>query len=134
MVSSAYNQLVSLLANYSKILPISTFPYIPFIIASVSQSMAWVAGPIYLKSLSLIPRIFFLLLFAVGEYTFMAPAMNASVEVLHMTEPYLVVMYQALTLCVFMFMNVFIFKNPFQLKYVVSSFFLIIAVYIASVY
>jgi len=134
MVSAAYNQLVSLLDYYSKILPLSTFPYVPLIIAAMSQSMAWMAGPIFLKSLSLIPRVCFLLLFAVGEYSFMSPSMNAAVEVLHMAEPYLVVVYQVITLCVFMFMNVFVFKNPFQMKYVASSFFLMISVYIAYMY
>jgi uncharacterized protein (DUF486 family) len=134
MVSAAYNQLVGLIDFYKKFLPISTFPYIPLLLAAGFQSMAWMAGPIYLENLKLIPRVAFLLLFAVGEYSFMSPTMNAAVEVLKMAEPYLVVIYQVITLIVFMFMNVFVFKKPFQKKYVISSLLLAGAVYVAYMY
>jgi uncharacterized protein (DUF486 family) len=134
MVSAAYNQLLSLINFYKKILPISTFPYIPLIMAAGFQSMAWMSGPIFLENLSLIPRVAFLLMFAVGEYSFMSPTMNASVEILNMAEPYLVIIYQVITLMVFIFMNIFVFKKPFELKYLVSTVLLVAAVYVAYMF
>ena len=134
MSSASGNQLLGLLDFYKKILPLSTFPHIPLIIAACFQSMAWLAGPIFLNAFSLIPRILCLLLFAVGEYTFMSPTMNIGVEILKMAEPFMVVSYQVITLIVFMFINIFVFKKPFALKYVIASGLICLAVYIVNFY
>ena len=134
MASASSNQLIGLLDFYKKILPLSTFPYIPLVVAAGFQSMAWLAGPIFLNAFSLVPRVLCLLLFAVGEYTFMSPTMNIGVEVLKLAEPYMVVSYQVITLVVFMFINIFVFKKPFELKYVIASLLICLAVYIVNFY
>jgi uncharacterized protein (DUF486 family) len=134
MVSASFNQLTALINFYKKLLPISTFPYIPLVIAAGFQSLAWMAGPIFLQNLTLIPRVLFLLMFAVGEYSFMSPTMNAAVEVLKMAEPFLVVIYQVITLIVFIFINIFVFKKPFEKKYVISSILLAAAVFVAYMF
>lgn len=130
-MTAATSQLKTLVQLYQKYLPWWTFPFLPLGIAAAFQSIAWMAGPIFFKHLTLIPRILVLWLFAAGEYTFMSPTMNAGVEVLGMSEPMLVTIYQVMTLIVFMLMDVFLFKKPFPFKYFVSFFLLALAVYIA---
>lgn len=131
-VTKSTHQLKHLLDLYYKILPKSTFPYIPFIIGAFFQSLAWMSGPIFLNNYSLIPRIFLLLMFAAGEYLFMSPAMNAGVEILKMKEPQLVIIYQIITLFVFIFINIFLFKKGFEKKYIISFIFGGLAVYFAN--
>jgi len=131
MVTAATQQLQWLVSAYNSFFPSWTFPYLPLAVAAAFQSFAWLSGPIFLNGLSLIPRIFVLWLFAFGEYTFMSPTMNAGVEVLKMTEPLLVVIYQVMTLVVFMIIDVFVFRKPFPLKYVLSFALLVAAVFVA---
>lgn len=131
LTTAATHQLKYLITAYQKFLPLWTFPFLPLGIAAAFQSIAWMAGPIFFQNFSLIPRILILWLFAAGEYTFMSPTMNAGVEVLGMSEPLLVTIYQVMTLVIFMLMNIFIFKKPFPLKYAISFLLLALAVYIA---
>ena len=128
--SAAYSQYVSMINGYKKLLPLYTFPWIPFIIAAAFQVFAWFGGK-FLGNLTLFPRIIVLWFLALGEYSFMSPTMNASVEVLGISESMLIVMYQVITLIVFIFINVTVFKLPFHLKYVASFILLALAVYIA---
>jgi uncharacterized protein (DUF486 family) len=130
MVSAATPELTTLVNLYQKVFPISTFPWIPLCVAAAFQVFAWFGGR-FLGGLTLLPRILVLWLFAFGEYAIMSPAMNASVELLKMTEPLLVVIYQVLTLVVFTVINTVVFKNPFRAKYIVSYIFLTLAVYVA---
>jgi uncharacterized protein (DUF486 family) len=58
----------------------------------------------------------------------MMPAMNAGIELLNMREAYLVVIYQVITIIVFINVDLFIFKKPFHIKYLISFIFLILAV------
>lgn len=131
MVTAATPQLAALVKYYSKFFPLWTFPFLPLGIAAIFQSFAWMAGPIFLKNLTLLPRVLVLWLFALGEYSFMSPTMNAGVEVLNMSEPLLVVIYQVMTLFIFMLIDVFIFRKPFKTKYLVSFTLISLAVYIA---
>ena len=131
-ITKSTSQLKYLLNLYYKILPSNTFPYIPFIIAAFFQSFAWMSGPIFLNGYSLAPRMFILILFAIGEYLFMSPAMNAGVELLNMKEPHLVIQYHIITLFVFIFVNIFLFKKEFETKYIYSFFFGGLAVYFAN--
>lgn len=131
MPSAAFPQLRKLVSLYEKVLPLWTFPFIPLAIAAVFQSLAWMSGPIFLQNLTIIPRVFVLLLFACGEYIFMSPTMNASVEVLGMTEPLLVIIYQVITLVVFMLVHIIIFKKPFSLKYLLAFILVASAIYVA---
>lgn len=131
MTTAAYPQLFTLVALYKKVLPIWTFPFIPLGIAAIFQSFAWMSGPIFLANMTLLPRMFVLWILALFEYMWMSPAMNAGVEVLGMQEPLLVVVYQVMTLVVFMMIDIFIFQKDFKIKYVISFLFLSIAVYIA---
>ncbi len=126
--TSASNELKSLLNLYTKILPKWSFPYIPLVIAAFFQSFAWLSGPNLFKNYSLIPRMIIMWLLAGGEYLFMIPSMNAGVELLNLLEPYLVVIYQITTLVVFMFVDIFVFKKPFPIKYVFSFILLALAV------
>lgn len=130
MQSAATPELTTLVNAYTKFFPISTFPWIPLCCAAVFQVFAWFGGR-FLGGLTLLPRILVLWLFAFGEYAIMSPSMNASVELFKMTEPFLVVIYQVLTLVVFTIINTLVFKNPFQFKYIVSYIFLSLAVYVA---
>jgi uncharacterized protein len=130
-ITASTSQLRSLLKLYQKAFPLWTFPLIPLFVAAVFQSMAWLSGPIFLSNLTLMPRIMVLWLFALGEYMFMSPSMNAAVEVLGMSEALLVVIYQVMTLVVFIFMNIFVFRKPMHYKYIISFVFLTFAVYIA---
>lgn len=126
--TSATNELKSLLNLYTKILPKWSFPYIPLVIAAFFQSLAWLSGPNLFTNYSLIPRMIIMWLLAGGEYLFMIPSMNAGVELLNLLEPYLVVIYQITTLVVFMFVDIFIFKKSFPIKYVFSFILLALAV------
>ena len=130
MTSAAFGQYQSLIAAYNKLLPSQTFPWVPFIIAACFQVFAWFGGR-FLSNLTLVPRIFILWFYALGEYTFQSPAMNAATEVLHMSESVLIVIYQVVTLVVFTIINTFVFKNPFKVKYIISYVLLSLAVYIA---
>ncbi len=132
MITAATSQLNTLLDIYTKILPIQTFPYIPFIIAAFCQSFAWMSGPIFLGKYTLLPRMFILILFAIGEYLFMSPAMNAGVEIFNIKESKLVITYHIITLLVFIFVNILIFKKDFELKYVFSFLFAGLAIYMAN--
>jgi hypothetical protein len=125
-------QLEKLLNNYLKIFPKYTFPFLPFIIAAFFQSMAWMSGPIFLSKYTLGPRMLLLILFAIGEYLFMSPTMNASVEILGIQEPHLVIVYQITTLIVFIIVNIFIFKKGFNMKYLSSFIFGGAAIYMAN--
>jgi uncharacterized protein (DUF486 family) len=128
--SAAYNDYVSMISRYQTFLNLNTFPWIPFAIAAAFQVFAWFGGK-FLGSLGLFSRIFVLWFFALGEYSIMSPAMNASVEVLNISESMLIVMYQVITLVVFIVINVTVFRNPFHLKYAASFILLALAVYIA---
>jgi hypothetical protein len=125
-------QLEKLLNSYFKIFPRFTFPFLPFIIAAFFQSMAWMSGPIFLSNYTLGPRMLLLILFAVGEYVFMSPAMNAGVEILGMHEPHLVIEYHITTLIVFILVNIYIFKKKFNMKYLSAFIFGGAAVYMAN--
>jgi uncharacterized protein (DUF486 family) len=116
---------------YKALLPIKTFPWIPLTIAAFFQVFAWTSGSTLLGHLSLVPRILILWLYAGGEYMFMSPSINAGVEVLGMSESLLVVIYQVVTLVVFMFVNTAIYKNPFKWNYAASFALLAGAVYMA---
>lgn len=130
MKSAAFDQLYNIVKVYSKILPHWTFPWIPFVIAALFQTFAWFGGR-FLFGYSLFPRILILWLIALGEYMFMSTAMNASIEVLKKKETLLIVIYQAVTLVVFMFVNKFVFKNPFKPQHLLSYVLLAAAVYFA---
>ncbi len=130
-ITAATPQLESLLNLYKKILPIKSFPYVPLVIAAFFQVFAWTSGSTILSGLTLIPRVLVLWLFAAGEYTFMSPTMNAGVEVLGMSEPTMVVIYQVVTLVVFLIVNTVVYKNPFKLKYLLCFILLAVATYIA---
>jgi uncharacterized protein (DUF486 family) len=132
MITEATSQLKYLLNLYYKILPKWSFPYIPFIIAAFFQSLAWMAGPIFLNNLELKRRMFVLLMFAAVEYLFMSPTMNAGVEILGLEEPHLVIEYHITTLFVFIIVNIFLFKKGFKSKYALSFIFGGLAVYFAN--
>jgi len=132
MPTASTKQLEYLLNKYTKILPIETFPFVPFIIAAIFQSLAWMSGPILLNKYSLIPRILILLIFAAGEYLFMSPAMNAGVELLDMKEGQLVVEYHMTTLIVFILVNIYLFKKNFDMKYGIAFLLSGLAVYFAN--
>jgi uncharacterized protein (DUF486 family) len=132
METAATSQLRNILKIYTKILPIQTFPFVPFIIAALFQSFAWMSGPIFLSKYTLGPRMFILILFAAGEYLFMSPAMNAGVEIFNMKESYLVITYHIITLLVFIFVNIFIFKKNFETKYIFAFLFAGLAIYMAN--
>jgi len=133
MITKSTPQLQHLLDLYYRFLPKITFPYIPFIIAAFFQSLAWVSGPIFLKNYTLLPRMLILILFAAGEYIFMSPAMNAGVEILNMDEPQLVIGYHVTTLFVFIFVNVYIFRKAFELKYMLAFLFAGLSIYFANI-
>jgi uncharacterized protein len=130
MISAAYDQLKTLVRLYSKVLPLWTFPWIPFVFAAFFQTMAWFGGR-FLVGYTLGPRILILWAIAFFEYCFMSTAMNASVEVLKNRETQLIVIYQVVTLVVFMIVNRFIFKNPFTWRHLLAYVLLAAAVYFA---
>lgn len=128
--SAAYEQYKTALTHYFRVMPSWTFPILPLVIAAAFQVFAWFGGTL-LTNLSAIPRVLALWGFALGEYSFMSPAMNAGVEVLGMSESLLVVLYQVVTLVVFTIINTTVFDNPFEMKYIVSYILLSAAVYVA---
>ena len=130
--TASTNELKILLNNYYKIFPLYTFPYIPFIIAAFFQSIAWMSGPIFLSNYTLFPRILILILFAIGEYIFMIPTMNAGIEILGFQEPNLVITYNIILLFVFIFVNIVIFKKGFNKKYMISFLFGGLSIYFAN--
>jgi len=130
-VTKATNQLSSLVRIYSKVLPINTFPWVPLTIAAFAQVFAWTSGSTLLSNYSLVPRVLLLWIFAACEYLFMSPAMNAGVEVLGMSEALLVVIYQVVTLVVFLVVNTVIYRHQFKIKYLIAFTFLAAAVYTA---
>ncbi len=132
METAATPQLRKILDIYKKVLPARSFPFIPFVIAAFFQSMAWMSGPIFLNNLTLGPRMLILILFACGEYLFMSPAMNAGVEILNMKESHLVIEYHITTLVVFMLVNIFLFRKPFEMKYMWAFIFSGMAIYSAN--
>ena len=120
MKTAATSELNFLLKLYQNLFPLWTFPFIPLIVAAFFQSLAWLSGPNLFQSYSLLPRLGIMWLLAGGEYLFMMPTMNAGIEVLGMREPFLVVIYQVITLVVFMFVDLFVFKKEFKLKYLIA--------------
>ena len=130
--TAATDQLSSLIKLYSKVFPIWTFPFIPLTIAAVFQSLAWLSGPNLFQNFSLAPRLLIMWLLAGGEYLFMMPTMNAGVELFNMREPHLVVIYQVITLIVFMVIDLFVFKKEFHIKYLIS--FVLLALAVITVY
>lgn len=129
--TAATGEMQRLINIYKSIFPLWSFPFLPLAIAAFFQSLAWLSGPILFHNFSLWPRLLILWLMAGGEYLFMSPAMNASVEILGMNEPALVVIYQIITLIVFMLVNMFVFKKPFAMKYFISFILISMAFYIA---
>lgn len=129
--TAATGEMQRLINVYKSVFPLWSFPFLPLAIAAFFQSLAWLSGPILFHNFSLWPRLLILWLMAGGEYLFMSPAMNASVEILGMKEPALVVIYQIITLIVFMLVNMFVFKKPFAMKYFISFILISMAFYIA---
>jgi uncharacterized protein (DUF486 family) len=128
--SAAYAQLKAFIKTYEKYLPMWTFPFLPLGIAAFFQTLAWLSGPIFFRHLSLFPRILILWGLAFFEYAPMSVSMNAGVEVLGMSEPHLVVIYQVMTLVVFILVDLFIFNKPFPPKYIIAFALLAAAVYV----
>jgi uncharacterized protein (DUF486 family) len=128
--SAAYEQYKQALTNYFRVMPSWTFPILPLVIAAGFQVFAWFGGTL-LSNLTAFPRVFALWGLALGEYSFMSPAMNAAKEVLGMSESLLIVLYQVVTLVVFTIINTTVFDNPFEMKYLVSYMLLSAAVYVA---
>jgi uncharacterized protein (DUF486 family) len=126
--TAATDQLAYLIKLYIKVFPIWTFPFIPLTIAAVFQSLAWMSGPNLFQNFSLVPRLFIMLLLASGEYLFMMPTMNAGIELFNMREPHMVVIYQVITLIVFMIIDLFVFKKEFHIKYLISFILLVLAI------
>ncbi len=126
--TAATDQLAYLIKLYSKVLPIWTFPFIPLTIAAVFQSLAWMSGPNLFQNVSLAPRLLIMWLLAGGEYLFMMPTMNAGIEIFNMREAHMVVIYQVITLIVFMIIDLFVFKKEFHIKYLISFILLTLAV------
>ena len=131
IITASTPQLIQVINLYKRVLPLSTFPYVPFFIAGTFQVLAWVGGSTILSSLTLFPRILVLWVFALFEYVFSSPAINASVEVLGKSESFLVVMYHITTLVCFILINTFVFKRPFELKYLVCFALVALATWIA---
>ena len=131
IVTAATPQLAKALGIYQRVLPLWTFPYLPFLIAGTFQVMAWVGGSTILSNLTLFPRILVLWFFALFEYLFSAPAINAGVEVLGRSESFLVVMYHIMTLVCFVLINTFVFKRPFGIKYLICFVLVAIATVVA---
>lgn len=131
--TAAHRELQALFSAYTRVLPPWSFPYVPLLVATVFQCLAWFAGSTLLHSFTLLPRVLVLWLIALGEYTFMSPTMNAGVEVLGMSESYLVMVYTVMTLVVFVGINIWVFKKPFELKYVVAFALVALSVYITHV-
>jgi len=129
--SAAFGQLNWYITTYAKVLPMWTFPFLPLGVAAFAQTLAWLSGPIFFRNLTLLPRILVLWGIALFEYLPMSVTMNSGVEVLGMSEPLLVVVYQVMTLIVFMIVDLFVFKKPFATKYIVSFVLLSLAVYVA---
>ena len=129
-MSAAYNQYLQIINVYSNVLPLKTFPWVPLIIAASFQVFAWFGGRL-LHQYTLLPRLLILWCMAFGEYLFMSPAMNASVEILGLSESLLVVIYQVVTLLVFIIVNILVFRQKMHPKYLVSFALLSMAVYVA---
>lgn len=128
--SAAYSQYLQIINTYAKFIPVKTFPWIPLVIAACFQVFAWFGGRL-LHQYTLFPRLLILWSMAFGEYLFMSPAMNASVEILGLSESLLVVIYQVVTLIVFIVVNILVFRQEMQPKYLVSFVLLSMAVYVA---
>jgi uncharacterized protein (DUF486 family) len=126
-MSAARQQLANYIKYYSKILPIKTFPLVPFIIAAIFQVFAWFGGR-FLGHLTLFPRVLVLWLFAGLEYLWQSPAMNAAHEILGIPENVLIVLYNVATLVVFVIISITIFKNKFNWKNVLAIILLVISV------
>lgn len=119
MTSAARPQLEALVHFYRAWLPSWAFPAVPFVVAALFQVFAWFGGR-YLGGLALVPRVLVLWLFALGEYSFMSPAMNASQEVLGMQENVLIIAYNIATLVVFAVVALVIFRNRFTWRHVLA--------------
>jgi uncharacterized protein (DUF486 family) len=130
-MSAAKPQLEYIVKTYAKVLPISTFPIVPFLVAAIFQVFAWFGGR-FLTNLTLFPRILVLWLFAAFEYMIQSPAMNAAQEVLGMQENVLIVLYNVATLVVFVIISVTFFKNKYSIKHVIAL--LLLLASIALVY
>jgi uncharacterized protein (DUF486 family) len=128
--TASTNELKNLCNTYQNYFPTWTFPFIPLSIAAFFQSLAWLSGPNLFATTSLIPRLGIMWLLAGGEYLFMMPTMNAGIEIFGMSEPVLVVIYQVITIMIFILVNLFIFKKKLTLKHVIAFIFLILAVMI----
>lgn len=128
MTKTAATQQLRLLVDfYHRFLPRWAFPAVPFVLAALFQVFAWFGGR-YLAGLSLVPRVLVLWLFALGEYSFMSPAMNASQEILGVQEHVLIVMYNVATLVVFALVSIFVFKNKLTWRHLLAMLLLIGAV------
>lgn len=123
-------QLRSLINTYARLLPIQSFPYVTLTIAGAFQVIAWFGGSTILAGFTLVPRILLLWLLALGEYLFMSPTMNAGVEVLGMSEATLVILYQVITLMVFLVFNILIFRKPFSWRHGAAAILLMTSVYL----
>jgi uncharacterized protein (DUF486 family) len=130
--TAATHQLRKLIEIYARYLPLKSFPYVTLTIAGAFQVMAWLGGSTLLAGFTLFLRIFLLWLLALGEYTFMSPTMNAGVEVLGMNEANLVILYQVITLFVFLVFNIFVFKKPFTWRHGIAVTLLMIADYLVQ--
>jgi len=130
--TAATEQLRKLIDIYTRYLPLKSFPYVTLTIAGTFQVMAWLGGSTIFAGYTLVPRIFLLWLLALGEYTFMSPTMNAGVEVLGMSEANLVILYQVITLFVFIVFNILIFRKPFTWRHGLAVVLLMTAVYLVQ--
>lgn len=127
--SAAAPQLRRYVELYKTVLPVWTFPIVPFVVAAIAQTTAWFGGR-FLSQFTLVPRVLVLWLFAGAEYLFMSPTMNAGVEVLGMQENSLIIMYNVATLIVFAVVSIFVFKNKYTWKHIVAFALLVAAVFL----
>ncbi len=134
IITSSTYQLIKLVNIYKDVLPLWTFPYVPFTIAGIFQVLGWVGGSTIFKSLSLTPRIFVFCILALLEYLWSCVAINAGVEVLKYTEMFLVFIYHIVTIVTFIIIDTVILGKKFEPKYALAFLLIGIAVYIVFVW
>jgi uncharacterized protein (DUF486 family) len=131
--TAATTQLRNIVGMFSKFLPTWLFPYVGFVLAGSIVFVAWFGGRMLFPGSSLLVRILGLWGIALLEYSILIPTIGGSVEVLKISESTLAVLIHAVQLIMFMILNRFTLKAPFQIKHAIA-FALIIASIFVVVY
>lgn len=128
-VTSAYRkQMLDYLGLFTRIFPVTWFPWIILGCAAVAQNIAWFSSHLFSANLDLVSRVGISWSVAFVEYLFLIPGMNIAAHVLNMSHVSIIVILHSLQLIAYTIMNKLIIKERLSSRKLIALVLILIAI------